>query len=74
MNLTLKGCLLTATAPPTDRRLSDFLEGAKFAVCPTVAEQWTFNIKKKGMTYIEGFCRGIGEPPFEIVDYCGVVV
>ena len=23
-----------ATAPPTDRRQSDFLEGAQFAVCP----------------------------------------
>jgi len=44
---------MTATAPPTDRGQpnwqSDFLKGAKFAVCPMIAERWTSNIK--GTTY-----------------------
>jgi len=26
---------------------SDFLEGAQFAVCPMIAEQWTSGKKKK---------------------------
>ena len=36
-----------ATAPPTDRRQSDFLEGAQFAGCPIIAEQWTSDKRKK---------------------------
>ncbi|GAY30495.1 hypothetical protein PvtlMGM2_1348 [Prevotella sp. MGM2] len=38
---------MTATVPPTDRLQSDFLEGAQFAVCPMIAEQWTSGKKKK---------------------------
>ncbi|KDS35302.1 hypothetical protein M092_2385 [Parabacteroides distasonis str. 3776 D15 iv] len=38
---------MTAIAPPTDRGQSDFLEGAQFAVCPMIAEQWTSGKKKK---------------------------
>ena len=37
---------MTAIAPPTDRLQSDFLEGAQFAVCPMIAEQWSNNKKK----------------------------
>ena len=35
-----------ATAPPTDRRQSDFLEGAQFAVCPYLRKQW-YNKKER---------------------------
>ena len=38
---------MTAIAPLTDRLQSDFLEGAQFAICPMIAEQWAYNKKKK---------------------------
>jgi hypothetical protein len=42
---------MTATAPPTDRGQpdwqSDFLEGAKFAACPVLRQQWVYNKKKR---------------------------
>ena len=38
---------MTAIAPPTDRLQSDFLEGAQFAVCPMIAEQWDSGKKKR---------------------------
>ena len=36
-----------ATAPPTDRRQSDFLEGAQFAVCLIIATAMAHSKKKK---------------------------
>ena len=36
-----------ATAPPTDRQPSDFLEGAQFAVCPVTCESNGHDNKKK---------------------------
>ncbi|WP_193759014.1 hypothetical protein [Bacteroides caccae] len=47
MNPTSKGCWLMATAPPTDRRQSDFLEGAQFAVCLIIATAMAHSKKKK---------------------------
>ena len=40
-----------ATVPLTDKRQSDFLEGAQFAVCPVTAQQWISDKKKKGTAY-----------------------
>ncbi|TGY39016.1 hypothetical protein E5353_05365 [Bacteroides caecimuris] len=51
MNPTSKGCWLTATAPLTDRRQPDFLEGAQFAVCPVIASATDFRQKEKGAAY-----------------------
>lgn len=38
---------MTATAPPTDWQAHDFLEGAQFAGCSIIAEQWTSDKRKK---------------------------
>ena len=38
---------MTAIAPLIDRLQSDFLEGAQFAVCSMIAEQWNFGKKKR---------------------------
>ena len=39
---------MTAIAPPTDRRLFDFLEGVQFAVCPIIAIAMDLRQKEKG--------------------------
>lgn len=39
--------LLDGTAPPTDRRSSDFLEGAQFAVCPIICDSNGLTAKRK---------------------------
>ncbi len=38
---------MTVTAPPTDRRLSDFLEGAQFSVCPIICGSNGLTAKRK---------------------------
>ena len=43
--------MLAATAPLTDRRQPDFLEGAQFAVCPVIASAMDFRQKEKGTAY-----------------------
>lgn len=43
--------MLAATAPLTDRRQPDFLEGAQFAVCPVIASAMDFRQKEKGAAY-----------------------